>query len=135
MSTSSHHASTFDLIFSDLDAVASKASDTYLDHNPEESFHIIRNVLSMLNGLNVETVKKNPNDIFMLLKYSRIDGGGGGSSTSINATASGHFPAGLDDECCQLIIRIGGLGKLLLKIINYLNYYNQKRQRYDLVCL
>src|SRR5690606_7363559 len=29
-----------------------------------------------------------------------------------------------DDDCCRLIIRIGGLGKVLLKIINYLNYYN-----------
>ena len=115
---SSSTINNFDLIFADLDSVA-KDNFASIDYNPEESFHIIRNVLSMLNGLNVETVKKNPNDIFMLLKYSKSD-----------HDRHQRFPSGLDDECCQLIIRIGGLGKLLLKIINYLNYYNQNRQRF-----
>ena len=86
------------------------------NNQQQHSFHIIRNVLSMLNGLNVETVKKNPNDIFMLLKKSFPLG-----NDNCMKSSSSNFK--LDDETCQLIIRVGGLGKILLKIINYLNYY------------
>lgn len=97
--------SNFDAIFSSVEL----ENNSNRTCENDVSFCIIRQVLSMLNGLNVETVKKNPNDIFMLLKYRNDD-------------------IQLDDECCQLIIRIGGLGKILLKIINYLNYYNESRQ-------
>lgn len=94
--------SNFDAIFANLEANSQDNGDG------DTNFSIIRQVLSMLNGLNVETVKKNPNDIFMLLKYQNAD-------------------VQLDDESCQLIIRIGGLGKILLKLINYLNYYNESK--------
>lgn len=107
----------FDSIFSNLEPIPCQTS-IGSNFDSEQSFHIIRNVLSMLNGLNVETVKKNPNDIFMLLKYKRSDH---------NQMYHQHEES-MDDEACQLIMRIGGLGKLLLKIINYLNYYNKNRK-------
>lgn len=76
----------------------------------EANFTIIREVLSLLNGFHVEQVKKNPAE---LLQFFR----------SRNEPLFHQ----LDDVACQMIIRIGGLGKILLKMINYLNYYNSSK--------
>ncbi|KAF7494278.1 Gamma-tubulin complex component 3 [Sarcoptes scabiei] len=87
------------------DSLTFQSSEINANKNLQESdFNIIREVLSMLNGLNVETIKKNPSDLFMFLRY-RND-------------------IQLDDASCQMIIRIAGLGKILLKIVNYLNYHS-----------
>lgn len=124
--------SNFDLIFADDESQPSDfQSQSYLtsvvrrggngDDGSNECFHIIRNVLSMLNGVNAETVKKNPNDIFMLLKYNSDGNNNEGANLNL------AFHCELSDQFCQLIIRIGSLGKLLLKILSYLNYYNLNR--------
>lgn len=119
--------SNFDLIFGDDEPAQPLELQRQSHHHPdsgnEVNFHIIRNVLSLLNGVNAETIKKNPNDIFMLLRYNNSDGN--------NNNESRHnlsFQCELSDQFCQLIIRIGSLGKLLLKILNYFNYYNLKSQ-------
>ena len=109
------------LNFNDVSASSSSSSAA-----GSECFHIIRNILSMLNGVNAETVRKNPNDIFMLLRYGSAEGNQHSHQQQPNNT-NFVFHCELSDQFCQLIIRIGSLGKLLLKILNYLNYYSLKR--------
>ncbi|KAH9396316.1 hypothetical protein TYRP_019717 [Tyrophagus putrescentiae] len=122
-------SSNFDLIFADADVLELQRCQCIIiiisSAAGSECFHIIRNILSMLNGVNAETVRKNPNDIFMLLRYGSAEGNQQHQQQPNNTNFVFHCE--LSDQFCQLIIRIGSLGKLLLKILNYLNYYSLKR--------
>ena len=113
-----HSYNPSDMLINNTYSTAINNHQQQQQQNYNMNFNAIREVLSMLNGLNVEMIKKNPNDLFMLLKYRSNSGQNSNPNNN-----HGQNDIHLDDACCQMIIRIGGIGKILLKILNYLNYY------------